>query len=303
MNLLTRLDRKYGKYAIDNIMIYLIIGYGIMWAVIKFNLNFYLQYLSPDMSLIMKGEVWRLLSIIFLPPDFGRLLFLAINLYFLYFIGKLMENMWGKFSLNLFIISSYLMHIIGAFVLYFIFDINIGSIEGLLSGYLMFGSYYITMALFVLVGLSAPEVQVLLFFIIPIKMKWMAYLTIALLSGTVICGYGNAFGLIKSEGLLNGLGQIGIYPYSIPATSALICIIDAGAFYMLMRGYHVSRAQIKRKREYNKKIKISNTPKVHKCAVCGRTSEDESLSFRYCSKCNGTYEYCQDHLFTHEHIK
>ena len=40
----------------------------------------------------------------------------------------------------------------------------------------------------------------------------------------------------------------------------------------------------------------------HKCAICGRTENDDpNLSFRYCSKCTGNKEYCQDHLFTHTH--
>ena len=42
----------------------------------------------------------------------------------------------------------------------------------------------------------------------------------------------------------------------------------------------------------------------HKCAVCGRTEKDDpNLEFRFCSKCNGNYEYCQDHLYTHIHKK
>ena len=42
----------------------------------------------------------------------------------------------------------------------------------------------------------------------------------------------------------------------------------------------------------------------HKCAICGRTEIDSpQLEFRYCSKCEGSYEYCSDHLFTHEHVK
>ena len=43
---------------------------------------------------------------------------------------------------------------------------------------------------------------------------------------------------------------------------------------------------------------------MHECAVCHRTElDDPELEFRYCSKCDGNYEYCQDHLFTHKHVK
>ena len=42
----------------------------------------------------------------------------------------------------------------------------------------------------------------------------------------------------------------------------------------------------------------------NKCAICGKTEASHAdLEFRFCSKCNGNYEYCQDHLFTHEHVK
>ena len=42
----------------------------------------------------------------------------------------------------------------------------------------------------------------------------------------------------------------------------------------------------------------------HKCAVCGRTDKDSpGMEFRYCSKCEGNYEYCMDHLYTHKHVK
>ena len=102
MNLLAKLDRKYGKYAIRNIMLYLIIGYGIMWAIMNFAPEFFVNVLNPDMELIFKGQVWRLLTIIFLPPEYGNILLFAINLYFLYFIGQLMESMWSSFALNLF---------------------------------------------------------------------------------------------------------------------------------------------------------------------------------------------------------
>lgn len=303
MNLLTRLDRKYGRYAIKNVMLYMIIGYLITWFIIQFNLQFFLTYLTPDISMILKGQVWRIITIIFLPPSYSDVLLLAINLYFLYFIGRIMEDTWGSFALNLFFAVGIILHIVGAFILYGVFHINIGNIEGILGGGMIFGSYYLTMALFMLVGMSAPDMHVLLFFIIPVKMKWMAVFTLAILGGTVLFGYGNALGVFENASFMSGLIQVGIYPTVIPATSALMSLIMFFGFYYLMKSYHISRAQKTRKKNFEQKIKIVDKPKVHKCAVCGRTSEDETLSFRFCSKCNGTYEYCQDHLFTHEHKK
>lgn len=297
MNLLAKWDRKYGKYAIKNIMLYLIIGYAIMWGIMNFAPTLFYGVLNPDMELVFKGQIWRLITIIFLPPEYGNIILFAINLYFLYFIGQLMESMWGSFALNLFFFIGIGIHIIGAIVLY-LFGINIGAMP------YMYGSYYLTMALFVLVGMSAPDVRVLLMFIIPIKMKWLAAFTFGVLIGTVV------FTIMLFTGnidilMVQGLANIGIIPLPVYAASALFSIITFGIMYMLMRGYgSVSRKQKNRKKEFEKKTRVSNTIKVHKCAICGRTDKDDaSLQFRYCSKCNGAYEYCQDHLWSHEHIK
>ena len=62
--------------------------------------------------------------------------------------------------------------------------------------------------------------------------------------------------------------------------------------------------QMKRRQQFKQEVKRSAPVTRHKCAICGRTdADDEKLEFRFCSKCEGTYEYCQDHLFTHEHVK
>ncbi len=32
-------------------------------------------------------------------------------------------------------------------------------------------------------------------------------------------------------------------------------------------------------------------------------NEDIAMEFRYCSTCEGDYEYCMNHLKAHEHVK
>ena len=100
--------------------------------------------------------------------------------------------------------------------------------------------------------------------------------------------------------------------YKSNAVAAAVSILNFVIFFLgsrHMRPY--SPKQMKRKREYQHKMRRAERPvnqypggAKHKCAVCGRTElDDPNLEFRYCSKCNGNYEYCQDHLFTHEHVK
>lgn len=76
-------------------------------------------------------------------------------------------------------------------------------------------------------------------------------------------------------------------------------------FFLTSRSHiHMSPKQIKRRVEFKQDIKRNTRGTRHKCAICGQTEEDDpSLEFRFCSKCSGNHEYCQNHLFTHTHIK
>ena len=76
-------------------------------------------------------------------------------------------------------------------------------------------------------------------------------------------------------------------------------------FFFSTRNYRsVSPKEVHRKRTYHRQVQQPKGVTRHKCAICGRTElDDPNLEFRFCSKCNGNYEYCQDHLFTHEHVK
>lgn len=66
----------------------------------------------------------------------------------------------------------------------------------------------------------------------------------------------------------------------------------------------MSPREIKRRQEFRHEVKKNMRPSGHKCAICGRTeADDPTLEFRFCSKCDGNYEYCQEHIFTHEHVK
>ena len=99
--------------------------------------------------------------------------------------------------------------------------------------------------------------------------------------------------------------------YQVFAILAFVSLLNFLLFFFATRNYKkYSHGQAKRQRAYRKEVyearknQQNATGARHKCTVCGRTElDDPNLEFRYCSKCNGAYEYCQDHLFTHEHIK
>jgi len=151
----------------------------------------------------------------------------------------------------------------------------------------LFSTYYINMSILLAFAATFPNVQVLLMFIIPVKMKWM----------------GIVYGVMLVLQLLNGTGlPMGdLFYRSAIAVSLLNFVI----FYVKSRNkIHMTPKQMKRRQQFKQEVKKSTKITRHKCAVCGRTEEDDpNLEFRFCSKCEGNYEYCQNHLFTHEHVK
>ncbi len=275
MNWLNKLERKFGRFAITNLSIWLIGGYVIGYIINLVAPNL-LGYLSLEPAYIMRGQVWRLVTWLLIPPSsFG--IFTFIMLFFYYSLGTTLERTWGTFRYNVYIFSGVLFTIIGAFILYVI-----GKIGG--ATWLMgsaFSTYYINMSIFLAFAASYPEMKVMLYFIIPIKIKWMAYFDMAYLIFMALVG--------------NWADRVVI----------VASILNFLVFFFTTRNYRkISPSEIKRKRTYKKQVEYSKGITKHKCAICGRTEEDgDNLEFRFCSKCEGNYEYCQEHLFTHEHRK
>ena len=143
-----------------------------------------------------------------------------------------------------------------------------------------FSTYYVNMSIFLAFAATYPNMQVLLFFFIPIKIKILGIIYGALLIYQFIIG--------------------GIADRFVIAASLMNFIV----FFFTSRGrIHMSPKQVKRRQEFRKEVKKTTKITRHKCAICGRTDESNpELEFRFCSKCNGNYEYCQDHLFTHTHV-
>lgn len=239
-----------------------------------------LGYLTLEPAYILRGQVWRLVTWLFIPPS--RLdLFTIIMLFFYYSIGSNMEHAWGSFRYNVYIFTGILFSIAGAFVVYFI-----------LGGQVLMGgaisTYYINMSIFLAFAATYPDMQVMLYFIIPLKVKWMG-----LVYGAII--------------VYNGISSS--WPERMLIVASLLNFI---IFFMSTRNLkRVMPGEIKRKQKFKKAVshpqmqyRTGDTITKHKCAICGRTELDgDELEFRFCSKCEGNYEYCQNHLFTHEHIK
>lgn len=275
-NWLNKLERKFGRYAIKNLTTYLLACYGIGY-VISFVMPELLNYFSLEPGLILSGQIWRLFSWVIIPPSTG-IIFMIFMMLLYYSLGNTLENIWGAFRYNLYMFSGMMFTVIGAFIVYFLTG-------GALGIGLFFSTYYVNMSIFLACAAIMPELQLYLYGILPVKMKWFAFLDIALLVMDAISG-----GIVV---------RISIF------ASLLNFII----FFLGSRNAQkYNPKQMARKRNFQKEIKRPQNTYAggarHRCAVCGRTElDDPNLEFRYCSKCNGNYEYCQEHLFTHEHVK
>lgn len=281
MNWLDKLERKFGRYAIPNLTVYLlvayVIGFGIVWMMPDL-----VAYITLEPALILRGQVWRLITWILVPPttNLVSLLFLVL-LY--YSLGTALEHTWGSFRYNVYIFSGLIFTVLAEFGLYVFFLIRYG-VEMQLSMIGMVSTNYITMSIFLAFAAIYPDMEVMLYFILPIKMKWMALVYAAMAVYYFIQG-----GIATRVSIAASLLNFAIFFLSGRKTRRF--------------GPRGQARKAKFERQSRPHMNYAGGAR-HRCAVCGRTElDDPNLEFRFCSKCRGNYEYCQDHLFTHEHVK
>lgn len=276
MKLLNKLERKLGRYAIPNLINYVIVLYGLGAFLGMMDPSIYLNLFMLDVEKILHGQVWRLFTFILEPFGINGpldVLLLALTMYLYYLFGHSLENAWGAFRFNLYFFSGVLLNILAAFIVYFI-----------AGWFYPVGLQYIYQSMFFAFAALYPNMQFLLFFIIPLKVKYLAYLDALLLIYSM-------FQYVKG----------GRYYFAI---AILVGLANFLIFFFMTRNYKkISPKMKKRTIKYKREMQSAAEGARHKCAICGRTEEDdENLEFRYCSKCEGNYEYCSDHLFTHQHI-
>jgi len=158
---INKLERKIGKLAIGNLMLILV---GAMAIVFIMDLALSPQIgvslasrLYFDRDAILSGEIWRVLTFLFLPPE-SSIVFIVFALYLYYILGSALEKEWGAFGFTLF----YLLGAIGAIA------------SGFITGYAT--NYYINMSLFLAFAILNPDFELYVFFLLPVKMKWLSVL-------------------------------------------------------------------------------------------------------------------------------
>lgn len=259
MNWLDKLERRLGRFTIPNLMSYIIFANAVV--LILHNLGIpVIEKLVFIPSYIRQGEIWRLITFVFIPPTF-ELLWGVFALFFYYSISTSLEQQWGSFRFNIY----YVIGMLGTALVSLLFGI-IGT------------PTYLNLSLFLAYAKLFANRQIYLFFIIPVKVKYLGWIYWAFLIYTaIIGGWGNR----------------------------ILLIVSLANYFLFFGKQNVRALNNKRKVTHRRREFKKDMPKViylHQCCVCGITDRDNpDMDFRYCSKCNGHYEYCADHIFEHEH--
>ncbi|MPN05725.1 hypothetical protein SDC9_152978 [bioreactor metagenome] len=264
MNFLDKLERKYGKYAIKDLMKYIVILNFAVYLVdnIVYPGGYLRSWLILSPSHVMNGQVWRLLTFVLIPPSTSTL-WILFALYFYYMIGSSLEGEWGSFKFNIYYLTGIVGTVIGAFIT--------GGVAT---------AVYLNMSLFLAFAYFYPNYQIMLFFVIPMKIKYLALIDVLLL---------------LSSFFTSGL------------TDKIVIIAALLNFFLFFGKDMLSHVKTRQKVVSNRKNFKDSRPKViyiYRCTICGATEKSHpNMEFRYCSKCDGHHAYCSEHLLNHEHIK
>lgn len=261
MSWLDKLERKFGKYYIHNLITVVVVVNAIVYFLALIggdSANMTNLMLIPQN--VLHGEIWRLITFIFIPPTTSPL-WIIFNLFFFYYSGKGLEQAWGGFKVNVLYLTGMILTIIASFI-----TKQSVSSDGL------------QLMVIIAFALSYPDVEILFWGIIPLKLKYLAVLELVFLVVELI--------------------RVPFIGYIIIEIAPLIAIpIFFGK--MLMTNIKYAKKKNDRRKSNLKVIKGY----THKCTVCGLTDiQDPDMDFRYCSKCEGKHCYCSNHIMNHQHI-
>ena len=303
MKFLYKLESKYGKYAIKNLSLYIVIIFAFSYFLALLLPDVYMLLIFSPYEIFVEHQFWRIFTWIFtMPGSFN--VFTLIMLFFYYSIGTSIEMSIGTFMYNLYIFGGMLFTTIGITIASAIsyFTINdssnfISFLGGEIAGYYL--TYFMTISIFLGFALVHSDSFVMLYFLIPVKTTWLAFADVIWLMYYFV--------------ELNNI---------ICRVAIVASVLNAILFYYISRKYSSRRRPVSAyiKRKSSDRDKVRNREQAgkatveritmpegvtrHKCAICGKTEKDDDmLEFRFCSKCKGNYEYCSEHLFTHEHVK
>ena len=265
-----RFCAQHPGFGIPNLMKYVCIGNIVFWLIGAVN-PVIMSYLTFNPAAILHGQIWRIITFALYPPQTSLLAFIAI--YFYYLIGNVLEREWGTAQFNVYFFTGIILTVIYGLLMYLIFGINFSL-----------NAQYVYLSMFFSFAVLFPDMQVLLFFIIPLKIKYLAWVNAALF----------IFSLFSNPFPVNLLPLVAVVNFLIFCGGDLLAKIPKKPSDNVIH-FRREAAKIRREQQAN----LYN----HKCSVCGRTDRDyPELEFRYCSKCQGYHCFCQEHIYNHIHF-
>ncbi len=259
MRFLDKLERPLGRFAIGNITLYLIIGQVFFYLTALLGSS-QIERIALIPAKVIAGEYWRVVTFVLIPPN-ASAVFIAFAWYMFYLMGSALEGYWGTFRYNVFLLIGYLLTVGAAFVFPFAYATNV-----FLAGSVFLAFAYLN-----------PDFQLMIFFVLPVKIKWLALLN------WVIYAY---------EFIRGGMAE------------RLLILAAVGNFILFFaRDIFLSMRSGRRRMAHQAEKWSKEEEPLHRCVVCAKTDlTHPNEDFRYCSKCAGAHAYCQEHLPSHEHI-
>ena len=278
---LDRFCYNHPNFGIPNLVKFIVIGNVLVYFLDMFSQGYASYALMFYTPWILQGEVWRIVTFIFVPTsgynpsDMLSVLWFAMSLLFCYYIGNALERQWGTARFTVFYGLGVVLNIIVGFVM--------GSTS----------MYYINMSMFFAFATLYPEMQVLLMGILPLKVKWLAWIEAALFAYDVF------FSLASRQWVTAVLPLVALLNYFIFFWDDLMGTVRRTS----QRASYRANPQTINFKKAQRQVR-EHKGYLHKCAVCGITdADDPNMEFRYCSKCNGYYCYCMKHINDHVHVQ
>ena len=264
------------RLGIPGLMRYIVGANAVIYLLSLFARGGSLNFLCMDPASVLRGGLWRIVTYVLLPTNGG--IFLVISLFFYYWLGESLERLWGSTKFTVYYVSGTLLTALASLLAYLIDGISVP----------IYGAVYVNTALFLAFALNYPDAMVNIYFIIPVKMKWLAAL----------------------EGILYALSVVTAIAARMwgQALMPIVALLNLFVFFtpdFLRKADRVKAHTRPQAVQFRRAVKEQQRQKGyhHKCSVCGRTDTDyPDLQFRYCSKCAGYHCFCEDHIFNHTHF-
>ena len=282
-----RFAYNHPHFGIPNLMKFIVGGSVLVYLLAIFSGYGPVSFLAFNWEAVKSGELWRLVTFIFMPGYYTTrdVLWLALFLYFYYMIGNVLEREWGTAKFTLYYLSGVVLTLV------------VGIVTALVTGRNVWieGTGYVNLSMFFAFAMLYPDTQFLLFFIIPVKVKWLAWIDAAFFALSVLAS------LIRLDFLNALLPVVALLNFFVFFWTNISDEIS----YRRGRARHQSAHQTIQFKAAAKKQRQKEAAQGyrHKCCVCGRTDTDyPDLQFRYCSRCAGYHCFCEDHIFDHVHF-